>query len=271
MSLQHYFSRPARIFLLGLLLTAVAGYLINEEPARLERAAAADRAARIIEGAALYASHCTACHGTRGKGIGHLGPALNDRHLFTDRLQEVGWQLGLDKYIQSTTSHGRLMATRPLYAGDSKSAVMAPWANQYGGPLRESDIAAITEFIMNWQQTASGNVILPAIVLPPPDLASPKMIERGRKTFQDHCLHCHGFSSVAGGGAIGPDLSGIAARATGRQPEMRAEDYLRESVVIPDAFIVEGYRDQAPEQGCGAIISEEQLQALTGFLLHEDH
>jgi len=259
--------RAARLFLLGLLLTTIVSYLLHSEAAHLKLAAGKYHGERIIIGADLFNQHCATCHGTRGEGIGHLGPGLNDKHFFVERLQEVGWLEDLPDYIAATTAHGRMMATRPLYAGNTATAVMVPWAQRYGGPLTEAEIETITDFIMNWEQTALGTVTLPTIVLPPPDLSSPSMINRGRQVFVANCQRCHDFGQLTGDN-IGPSLTGIGTRGAKRLPDTSATDYLRESVTIPDAYIVDGFDEQAQSQGCGAIVSEGQLQAVTGYLLH---
>lgn len=53
------------------------------------------------------------------------------------------------------------------------------------------------------------------------------------------CLTCH---SVGTAGARAPDLSGIGARAVTRKPGLNSEQYLREALTDPCAYVVEGYQ-----------------------------
>lgn len=72
-------------------------------------------------------------------------------------------------------------------------------------------------------------------------------VERGREIFthgingSPPCLSCHGLTG--GAFSLGPIMSGVAGRAAGRVPELAADDYLRQSILHPAAFIVPGYRD----------------------------
>jgi mono/diheme cytochrome c family protein len=52
------------------------------------------------------------------------------------------------------------------------------------------------------------------------------------------CLVCH---AVGREGLRAPDLAGIGAAAGERIPGMPAEEYLRESIVDPCAYVIEGY------------------------------
>lgn len=236
-----------------------------------QMAARAERLRRqtVETGAALYEQHCRSCHGARGEGVGQLGPALADRHFFTDRLREVGWLTGLDEYVSATTGSGRMMATRPLYAGDGRTSVMPPWHQDHGGPLRTDEIAAISAFVMGWQATALGKVALKEIVMPPPDLSDMKTIQAGATVFSEHCDSCHQLDPQ-GSRKAGPSLAAIGLDAGNRVPGLSAVDYLRQSVLIPAAHIADAPAEQdGQRQDCGAILSEEQLQTVVAFLLQQ--
>ncbi len=218
-------------------------------------------------GAFLYEQHCRTCHGARGEGVGQLGPALADRHFFTDRLREVGWLADLSEYVTATTGSGRMMATRPLYAGDGRTSVMPPWHQDHGGPLRSDEIAALGAFVIGWQATALGKVALQEIVMPPPDLSDRQTIQAGEAVFSTHCASCHQIDA-RGSNKPGPSLAAIGLDAGSRVPGLTAVDYLRQSVLIPAAHIAEGPAPQVGQgHGCGAVLSEEQLQTIVAFLL----
>ena len=219
-----------------------------------------EHAQSVENGAELYQINCASCHGNSGAGTGELGPALNDRPFFTDRLKELGWNATLEEYISAVIANGRVTATRPLYAGDGVVAMNA-WHRDYGGPLRPDEIDDLTAFVMNWRPTALGEVTLEELALPPAEAGDP---EEGEQIYlAAGCSKCHaveGLNDASGG----PDLTHIAAVAAGRVEEYSADAYLRESFLIPDAYVVEGYK---PNSGCGGVLSEAQLDDLIAFLL----
>lgn len=226
---------------------------------------ARSRQARAVEaGAGLYAEHCRSCHGLAGEGVGQLGPALNDREFFEERLDETGWQGTLHDYVAHTISMGRVVATRPLYAGDGNVA-MPPWSQAFGGPLRPDEVQAVASFVLNWEAAAMGEFQPAELVLPTPERGSSReQAARGRQLFLDAgCGKCHAVAELSEGTG-GPALSTVASAADTRVEGVSAEQYLRESFLIPDAFVVEGY---APRSGCGGVLTYEQLDDLVSFLL----
>ncbi len=235
-----------------------------KEEQRLAAATQLEEARRIEQGAVLYAQNCRSCHGVNGEGVGALGPALNDAHFFTMRQQEVGWIGSLHDYIVATVAGGRISATRPLYVGDGVVAMM-PWARANGGPLNDDQIEALAAFVLNWKATALGEVVLSPLPTPTPQLVSnAEQIARGRQVYVEAgCTSCHGVD--AGGVAdAGPPLLGIGALADKRMSGASAAQYLRTSVLVPAAFLVDGY-EQAP--ACGGVVSDTQLADLVAYLL----
>ncbi|NWF63270.1 MAG: cytochrome b N-terminal domain-containing protein [Chloroflexi bacterium] len=79
------------------------------------------------------------------------------------------------------------------------------------------------------------------------------------------CRICH--SLVKDERIIGPSFYGIADRAGDRIPGMTAEEYLRQSILEPNAFIVPGYPGGQMIQNFGDILTEEQIQDLIAFLM----
>ena len=99
--------------------------------------------------------------------------------------------------------------------------------------------------------------------------------ERGRQIWEDGggvvgeggCSNCHsldGSEKVASFQA--PTFQGISGQAGDRVPGLSAEEYLRESIVDPAAYIVEGYSDFMPK-GLRILLSEEDIDNLVAFLL----
>ncbi|WP_028583648.1 cytochrome c [Desulfogranum mediterraneum] len=249
-----------------LLLAALLLYLGPGESVRLEQAAAGYRGRAIETGAELYHLHCRLCHGIRGEGVGQLGPPLSDRHFFLKRLSEVGWQFTLSRYVASTIEYGRMMGTRPIYAGNGSSAVMPPWHQRLGGVLRGDEVAALTAFVLNWQATASGKVTLPPLEIPPEQSPQPELIARGSRVFQEQCSGCHRYQAM-GSHSTGPDLTEISGLAGSRKAGMEPLAYIRESILVPDSFLLEGYRP-GRQYSCGSTtLTRRELDAVSAFLL----
>ena len=225
-------------------------------------------ASRAVEnGAAIYRDACAGCHGVAGQGVAGVAPALNSADFFTRRLAEVGYAGSLASYVQSTVAAGR-----PVSPGQY-STTMPAWARQYGGYLRPDEVRDVAAFVLNWEDEALGLDPLLAVVTPTPlpglaGGASP--VDFGRAVFSAAgCGGCHGQD---GNPAIsGPDLSGIAAAATDRMPDLTAEEYIRLSIVAPSAFLA----PECPTGACpdimpkdyGETLSQAQLDALVRYLL----
>lgn len=94
-------------------------------------------------------------------------------------------------------------------------------------------------------------------------------VERGSSIFRTGidnvppCISCHALT--AGGFGLGPAMSGIAERAGERVDGLSAEDYLRQSILDPGAFIVPGYRDMMYARYVDDL-SEQDIADLIGFL-----
>jgi len=239
----------------------------GQETARMSYQAQVQRAQAIEVGAELYYTHCRSCHGAQGQGVGEMGPPLHTREFFQQRLERVGWQGTLEEYVVATVSLGRLVATRPLYAGDGVVA-MAAWSEQQGGPLRPDQIRAIAAFVVNWQATALGEVTLSPLPSPTPDPTElAEAGARGQQVFLTvGCATCHSLAGLSQA-SLAPDLSHIGGTAESRRPGLSAEQYLRESVLIPNAYFVPGYEPDRVSQRCGGILSQQQLDELVAFLL----
>jgi hypothetical protein len=69
------------------------------------------------------------------------------------------------------------------------------------------------------------------------------------------------------GGFRAPTFQGISGRAGDQVPGLSAEEYLRESIVDPAAYSVEGYFADAMPKGFEILLSEEDIDNLVAFLL----
>ena len=89
----------------------------------------------------------------------------------------------------------------------------------------------------------------------------------GGQLFGANCAACH--SVKAGGGNIGPSLATIGTAAATRKPGMDAGAYIRESIVTPDAFVVQGFQAGLMPKDLGQKLTPEQLTTLVNYLLEQ--
>jgi cytochrome c oxidase subunit 2 len=262
------------IFLGVILVTVTSVVLIIyglDEPNRMAREAVEQQAQAIEVGASLFEINCSTCHGLKGEGIPGLCPPLNNREFFTTRLRDTGYPGSLEDYIISTVSGGRLASTRPdQYAGNTPlgQPAMPAWSEEVGGPLRADQIHDIAQFILNWEASAMGEVVieeLPTPTVNPEEAADP--VSRGLQVFNGRgCGGCHTIDGISTG-IVGPNLSQIGTDAATMVPDLSAEEYLGQSIQEPNAFIVEGFQPNIMPQNFSELISPEQLDDLVAFLL----
>jgi cytochrome c oxidase subunit 2 len=90
-------------------------------------------------------------------------------------------------------------------------------------------------------------------------------IQRGTQVYREkNCGSCHRIGGD--GGTAGPDLTHIGTVAESRKEGLTAEEYIRESIQDPGAYIVPGYRDTMP-RGLTNGMSQEDIDALVQYLL----
>ena len=71
---------------------------------------------------------------------------------------------------------------------------------------------------------------------------------------------------------MGPDLTHIGTDAATRQPGVSAEDYLRQSITEPEAFVAEGVERAVPGLMLPALtagLTDEDVDALVAFLMEQ--
>ena len=271
---------------LGILLVMITSSLIlvyglneNNRMAELEDA---QRARSIEVGAALFDAQCSRCHGKQGLGIPGVCPPLNDRHFFDDRLQEVGWSGTQEDYIVATASSGRLTSTRPeLYNGTGSIPAMPSFSDQFGGPLREDQIRSIADYIMNWEPTAQlVEVAQPAgpgeavgtdinVQLPEGDAAAGEALAQSQG-----CTACHIDAPTGPAWLPTADQPGIGDRAATRITEATytgaastPEQYLLESIVDPNVFVVNGFAPNIMPPIYGDQLTSQNAADLIAYLL----
>ncbi len=117
--------------------------------------------------------------------------------------------------------------------------------------------------------------VLVALVYALPRYEIPKVVgdgevasadERGKALYRDPAVGCYLCHAIGGsGGTRGPDLTQIAEIGAARIPAVSLEDYLRESITDPNAYVVPDYPAIMPTN-FGDRLTEEQIEDLLAFL-----
>jgi mono/diheme cytochrome c family protein len=100
-----------------------------------------------------------------------------------------------------------------------------------------------------------------------PDTPQEELVASGQEILRGKggCLVCH--KDQERGNDRGPDLRQTAGKAATRKPGMAAEAYLVESLVNPDAFLVEGYpKMMPPSMKPPANLSMAEVKAVVAYL-----
>ena len=79
------------------------------------------------------------------------------------------------------------------------------------------------------------------------------------------CAGCHTFGPAGSNGTIGPSLDELKTQAGNIEPGKSAEEYVRESIEDPGAFLVQGYPNAMPP--FKGRLTDAQIQALVDYLL----
>jgi mono/diheme cytochrome c family protein len=122
---------------------------------------------------------------------------------------------------------------------------------------------------LNWEATALGDVELAELPTPSAEEAADP-IARGEQLFVSSGWGgCHTIEGISYG-EVGPNLTQIAEIAATRQDGVSAEDYIRESILNTNAFVVEGYQPNVMPQNYGQQLSSRELDDLVEFLLAQE-
>ncbi|MGH2618945.1 MAG: c-type cytochrome [Anaerolineales bacterium] len=249
---------------------------IGEQP-RMESFTRSYNSRRIEEGAAIFDNNCRTCHGPQGEG-GPLGPTLNNAAMFTgERLQAFGWGGTLDDFLRGTISAGRPVPSE----GTNYPERMPTWSEAYGGPLRIDQIESVVGFILNWEERAlagaeptpvTGEMMGSNIqaVLPRGDPEAGHLLAAGTLA----CAACHILSANGPAWAATEEQPGVGERAALRVGQddyqgeaTSAEEYLIESVIRTNAYVVPGYADNLMPSNFGERITLQNMADLLAYML----
>jgi cytochrome c2 len=79
------------------------------------------------------------------------------------------------------------------------------------------------------------------------------------------CRTCHDVEK--GIPIVGPSLKGIASRAGNRKPGVAAADYLHESIVKPNAYVVDGFNQNIMPPNMSELLTPQEVNDLVAYLM----
>jgi cytochrome c oxidase subunit II len=90
----------------------------------------------------------------------------------------------------------------------------------------------------------------------------------GRQIFTETgCDACHTLADADASGQVGPSLDDLATVAAQRAKGKSPEDYIRESIVEPDAFVAKGFNGGIMPETYGDQLSRAEMTTLVEYLL----
>jgi cytochrome c551/c552 len=81
------------------------------------------------------------------------------------------------------------------------------------------------------------------------------------------CNACHTLTDAGAQGTVGPSLNGIGARAASAVAGLEAASYIEQSILDPEAHVVEGFPSGVMPPNFGERLTAEELQTLVDYLL----
>lgn len=79
------------------------------------------------------------------------------------------------------------------------------------------------------------------------------------------CITCHSLEPDVV--IVGPSQAGLGTRAETRVPGQSAEEYIRESITVPNAYIVEGFTEGVMYQNYATDLTEDQINDIIAYTL----
>jgi hypothetical protein len=196
-----------------------------------------------------------------------------------ERLRSFDFSGTIDEYL-----HGVISAGRPVPSqGGTYPQRMPTWGQENGGPMRSDEIEALVAFIMNWEELAmaveGGGVVPPigdfigtdiSISLPLGDANRGRDLSDGTLG----CSSCHVLTTVGPVWAPEGSVPGIGARAEDRIGQSdyagaatTAEQYLIESVLLTDSYVVEGFQPGIMPGNYSERITAQDMADLLALML----
>ncbi|MEZ4663181.1 MAG: c-type cytochrome [Caldilineaceae bacterium] len=221
-----------------------------------------------------------------------MAPALNSKYWFTHRLNDLGYTGSQKSYVMLTVAAGR-----PSKVNSQWAQRMATWSRAYGGPLRDDQIDALANYILNWEESAleqtdeedpwqpfqgvdtgwEGVRAAEAGITETVGISETQAVTETAgprspdKLFVElACVGCHDLNARQDPDVthlVGPNLGNLWEVAGNKVPGEDATTYVHNSIVTPNAFVNEGFLANLMPQDLATKMTPEELDALVTWLL----
>jgi mono/diheme cytochrome c family protein len=196
----------------------------------------------LVNGKALFIQRCGSCHVlARANAQGTTGPNL-------DQAFDAAYEDGMNEatvrgVVQDQIANVRRSSQMPPNLVTGNDAV---------------DVAAYVAAVAGRRGQDTGALASAGLA----------QANTGEQIFQAAgCASCHRLSKAGATGTVGPSLEDLASAAGQREPGKSADEYVRESIVEPDAFTVQGFQRGA--MPAFDQLDDEQLKMLVDYLLNK--
>lgn len=262
----------------------------EEQILNFERQSAETTPERIAEIDARLAELETARQGI----IAQMGTAVQNGYNPDEPnyLPYIGWAGSLENFVRTTLIHGR---PKSNITWPSSGGGMVAWAQIAGGPLRMDQINDLVRYILNWDKGSNWTIEdLNAVNQFP--IITVENSSMGESVGTDVAAALEAIGALTGdpnngqvlytqlacagchqGGAIGPATEGSWTRVNEvrlQDPVLAgytAEQYVVESIIMPDAYISPGYLGGQMPQNFGSDQLDAQMLAdLLAFIASQD-
>lgn len=225
----------------------IAAYVLGSSYGRASRAEIADDVAAGVHVWQTYG--CEDCHTLYGQG-GTYAPDLT--HIVALRGNEY-----IREFIVNPPAfhpQQRIMPRFTLTQTETQNLLaMLNWVDR--------ETVAADDWPPRLIQVARGSTITNIDIV---DTNADPIWELGRRIFSQRCAPCHAISPNVV--IVGPSLAGIPSRAAERVPGQSAEVYIRNSILNPSDYVVEGFPD-VMQKNFSDVVSSREIDALITFLM----
>ena len=248
----------ATVVAIGLVTVATFAvvYLFNE-PNRRETAAEDKLEESALRGVELYVANCLVCHGADGLATGRQGIPLNTE---ANQVEGALWELR-EPEIRRTIERGR-------------GPIMPAWHVEEDGPLNDEQVSDLVNMIQLglWEEVyeealhANGGQIPTPPPPPTPSGDAPDDPEAaaGQQLAAANCTGCH---TIDGSDATGPTWQGLFGSEIALEDGSTVtadEEYIRESILEPQAKVHEGFPPIMPS--FAGQLSDDEINQIIAYI-----
>jgi mono/diheme cytochrome c family protein len=157
----------------------------------------------------------------------------------------------------------------------SESAVLSSSTPVAEGGVETSTVTTTDEITVTAAASATGTISVANSQAEPTDAADPELLAAGMAVYRaQYCGVCHALSAAETRGTFGPPHDGMGAIAAGHLAggtyhgkATTPAQYIHESIVDPQAYVVPGYATTSHRMPSYAHLDAPSLDALVAFLL----